>query len=76
MTDSNLTADDFRNWRRRMKWTRDYAAQRLGLSYSTVHNYETGRRADRAKCGVPVVCALAMAAVESGIRPLGGYVKK
>lgn len=76
MIDSNLTADDFREWRRRMKWTRDYAAKRLGISYCSIQNYESGRRSDNYKCVAPLVCALAMAALESGIRPLCGYPKK
>jgi predicted transcriptional regulator len=76
MIDSNLTAEDFLKWRRSMQWTRSYAAQRLGISYSSVQNYESGRRTDHYKCTVPLCIALGMAALRSGIKPLGGYRQK
>lgn len=69
MIDSNLTADDFRHWRIGMKWTRDYAAKRLGISYSSVQNYESGRRSDHYKCTVPLVVSLAMNALKNKIKP-------
>lgn len=74
MKSSNLTADDFLKWRRRMQWTREYAARRLGISYTSVQNYESGKRADKdGKCGIPLIVALGMSACEMGVKPMGGY---
>jgi transcriptional regulator with XRE-family HTH domain len=73
MTPSNLTAIDFLAWRKRMKWTRRFAAKKLGCSYASVQNFESGRRNDGKGCKIGVLVALAMAAVENRIPPLGGY---
>lgn len=76
MIDSNLTPDDFLKWRRGMQWTRGYAAKRLGISYSSIQNYESGKRSDNYKCTVPLVVSLAMSALRTGLKPMGGYPKE
>ncbi|NGN45056.1 helix-turn-helix transcriptional regulator [Mesorhizobium sp. CGMCC 1.15528] len=39
-----MTADDFKEWRRAMGYSREEAAYALGLSKPTIENYESGRR--------------------------------
>ncbi len=54
-----------RQWRRRLGLTQAAGAQEIGVSESTIRNYESGRTEPR------LTERLAMAAVEHRLRPVG-----
>ncbi|WP_287740071.1 hypothetical protein [Diaphorobacter sp.] len=68
-----MTHADFLAWHERMGYTYDTGAAALGVNRSTYANLLAGHRRDS---GTPVVydrrTALACAALEAGLRPLGG----
>jgi predicted transcriptional regulator len=61
--ESEVTAAEFADWRKRMGFNRKAAAEALGLSRNTVQKYEEGVTA------VPLHIALACAALVRGIAP-------
>lgn len=55
-----------------MMWSQEFAAQKLGISMSSVQSYERGRRADKVNpIPIPLTTALAMAAIMGGLGPWG-----
>lgn len=61
-----------------MLWTQEFTAQKLGISYSCIQTYERGTRADKKNedltlipVVIPLVVALAMAALENKLSPWG-----
>jgi DNA-binding XRE family transcriptional regulator len=64
-----MTAQEFRTWRMRMRYTQGEAATALGLSRASVQMYEAGhRRGDTSKPAViPRTVALACGALAHGI---------
>ncbi len=67
-----MTSDDFKIWRSTMGWTQKQAADALGISESSVLNYEAGqRREDRRQVIIPKRVALACAALLAGLKPYG-----
>jgi DNA-binding XRE family transcriptional regulator len=59
---------DFRAWRKRLGLSQVAAAAALGISESSVANYESGfRREDRRPVVIPKVVALACAAIGAGM---------
>lgn len=69
----HMTHVDFVLWHERMGYTYDTGAAALGVNRSPYANLLAGQRRDS---GTPVVydrrTALACAALEAGLRPLGG----
>lgn len=67
-----MNSADFRSWHERMGYTYDTGAAALGVNRSTYANLVTGTRRDS---GTPVTydrrTALACAALEAGITPIG-----
>lgn len=62
-----MTAQEFKLWRDRLGWTQRRAADALGLSLSTVKNYELGRRrGEEEPSAVPRVVELACRFIELG----------
>lgn len=64
------TPDDVRAWRDRLGLTQQQAAVRIGSSRDRVMKFET------EGAPVPLTTALAMAAVEAGLKPLGNRDEK
>lgn len=59
-----------------MRWSRAQASMYLGIGTSTVLLYEKGERFDGGrKVYVPHVVALAAAALEAGLSPIGSGSK-
>lgn len=48
-TPTSPTPEEVRDWRARMGWTLDEAAERLGVDRQTVHRWEAGTRATDAR---------------------------
>jgi len=65
-----MTSEEFRRWRALMGLTQQQAADALGMSKSTIENYEAGKRRDVDQAvEIPKVVALACAALQ---RDVGG----
>ncbi|SFU23291.1 helix-turn-helix transcriptional regulator [Mesorhizobium sp. YR577] len=65
-----MTADDFKEWRRAMGFSREEAAYALGLSKPTIENYESGRRrGSNRPVVIPKPVALACAAIYHCVEP-------
>jgi hypothetical protein len=65
-----MDPEQFREWRTAMTMTQQQAAEALGLSKSTIENYESGKRRDNDQpVEIPKVVALACAALQ---RDVGG----
>lgn len=60
-----LPPEAVRAWRARLAFTQAQAAESIGISWSQMQKLELGTHP------VPVTVALAMAAVEAGLAPLG-----
>jgi transcriptional regulator with XRE-family HTH domain len=74
LSESNLTSDDFRAWRKKLRWTRAFTAKKLGVGPTAVAHYETGYRSDIDRdVKIPLLVALGMAALEQNLKPIGGY---
>lgn len=67
-----MTRDDFQAWHKRRGYTYDSGAEALDVSRATYGNYLSGITASTGK---PMVyshmLALACAALEAGVQPLG-----
>jgi transcriptional regulator with XRE-family HTH domain len=67
-----MTPEDFKAWRKGLKFTQAEAAEALGVSKSSVELYEAGKRRDDGRAvEIPKTVALACAAVAGGIAPWG-----
>lgn len=67
-----MTPDDFKSWRKSLRWTQTEAANALGLSRGSVELYERGSRRDNGQpVEIPKTVALACAAVSAGLKPWG-----
>ncbi|MDE2020173.1 MAG: helix-turn-helix transcriptional regulator [Patescibacteria group bacterium] len=71
MIASRLDPEKFRAWRKKLGWKREETASKLGISLSTVRNYEKGCRTDRDDVIIPLLVAWACAAIDAGLKPLG-----
>lgn len=71
-----MTPEQFLAWREMMGLTRSEAAKRLGLSYSTLENYEKGhRKGEDTPVVIPDSIALACAALALGVERYEGGVE-
>lgn len=68
MKPSSVTAEEFIEWRKSLGMSQSAAANRLGISVSSIFNYELGHR-DERKVYIPVLVALGMSAVKAGLQP-------
>ncbi len=72
MMASKVTPAQFTEWRKYMGWEKGVTAKRLGLGSSAISLYERGARYDDYPFqGIPLVVALAMAALANGLKPYG-----
>jgi len=63
---------DFKAWRKKQGFTQQQAADALGLFRVTIVNYERGSRMDSPnEVKIPLHIALACAAIEAGLKPVG-----
>jgi len=62
----------FRQWREHMGVSQIQAADWLGVTSKTIHNWETGRHPDGSEKEVPKAVALACAALQVGFRDYQG----
>jgi len=67
-----MTKEQFKTWRQKMNFTQQQAADALGLYRLTVANYERGTRLGKGtEIIIPRSIALACAAIEAGLKPVG-----
>jgi len=67
-----MNKENFKTWRKKMGFTQQQAADALGLFRNTITNYERGARAEDGRAVIiPRTVALACAAVEAGLKPVG-----
>jgi len=67
-----MNKEDFKAWRKKMCFTQQQAADALGVYARTITNYERGQRyEDGREVKIPRSIALACAAVEAGLKPVG-----
>ncbi len=63
-----MTPEQFKAWRTRMGFSQSRAAEALGISRSSVINYEAGEhRGDGRPAPIPKTVELACAAIAAGI---------
>jgi len=67
-----MKPEDFKQWRKKMNFTQQQAADALGLSKPTIENYDKGVRGSGDAFQIPHVVALACAALWHKIEPWGG----
>ncbi len=73
MIASKCTAQQFEQWAKRMGWDMTEAAAELGTGISVMYHYRKGSRSDNPKpVVIPKTVALAMAALENKLKPIGG----
>lgn len=70
MTPSNLTPEQFSSWRKSLGMSQAAAAKRLGISLSSVYNYELGKRKD-GDVKIPLLVCLGMSAILNNLQPYG-----
>jgi len=67
-----MTPENFKHWRKKNGLTQQQAADALGLIRLTVTNYERGTRlGSGSEIKIPRTVALACAAIEAGLKPVG-----
>jgi len=67
-----MKPEDFKCWRKKNGLTQQQAADALGLIRITVTNYERGSRlGSGSEIKIPRSIALACAAIEAGLKPIG-----
>jgi len=67
-----MNNEQFKAWRKKMKFTQQQAADALGLSIQAFGNYERGSRyEDGREVKIPRTVALACAAIEARLKPIG-----
>jgi len=67
-----MNNEQFKAWRKKMNLTQQQAADALGLSIQALGNYERGTRYEDGRAVIiPRTVALACAAVEAGLKPVG-----
>lgn len=68
-----MTGTHMREWRQRMGWTQLFAASKMGISVASLQSYESGKRSDKPNpIIIPVVVALAVSALNTGLGPYAG----
>ena len=68
---SDITPLQFKNWRIKLGYSPNMCAKKLGLSVSTIFNYEKGVRLE-GEVKIPLTVALAMSAVMNNLEPYKG----
>jgi len=67
-----MNNEQFKSWRKKMKFTQQQAADALGINNRSVVNYERGKRYDDGRAVIiPRTVALACAAIKAGLEPEG-----
>lgn len=71
MNPSKLTGEEIREWRIATGWSQEEAAAELGISKSSLRNYERGSRPDKddGAVEVPKLLDWALSAVNARLRP-------
>ena len=63
-----MTGKELYDWRRNRGWSRDHAAAVIGVSASTLRNYEDGtRREDGRPVEIPKPIRWTVAAIDAGV---------
>lgn len=70
MTPSQLTPEQFSDWRKGLGMSQAAAAKRLGISLSSVYGYEVGRRKE-GEVRIPLLVCLGMSAISAELKPYG-----
>lgn len=68
---SNITPKQFKKWRMSRGMSLAACAAKLGISPSSVYNYEEGRRSE-GDVKIPVLVAWAMTAIDNNLEPYEG----
>lgn len=77
MNPSNLTGEVIREWRIAAGWSQDEAAEELGISKSSLRNYERGTRPDKSDLvEVPKLLDWALSAIHAKLRPFSEIVAR
>lgn len=71
MKPSGVTSEQFKVWRIGCGLSQAAAARYLGLSHSSIHTYESGKRAE-GEVKIPLLVALGMSAISAGLTPYKG----
>lgn len=74
MTPSSLTPQSFITWRKGLGMSEAAVAKRLGISLSSVYNYEKGQRLEGA-VKIPLLVCLGMSAIKNNLQPYNGEEK-
>lgn len=74
MKPSNLTPEQFIQWRKSLGMSQASASRRLGISHSSIFGYEKGQRME-GEVKIPILVALGMAAIKAGLQPYSGDEK-
>lgn len=65
-----MLPEQFKQWRKEMKFTQAQAADALGLSKATIENYDKGiRREDGREVIIPIIVAFACNALLHKLKP-------
>lgn len=72
MKASDLRQEDFIKWRRSLGMSQKTAANKLGISWSSVVNYERGSREGGRPVSIPVLVSWGMAAISANLQPYKG----
>jgi transcriptional regulator with XRE-family HTH domain len=67
----NMTASQFRSWRKSLGLKQKDAAERLGLKKRMIQYYETGKRDGKA-VAIPTAVSLACFALTQGVKSFDG----
>lgn len=70
MKPSNITSEQFTQWRISLGMSQSAAAARLGISVSSICIYEAGKRKE-GSVNIPYLVALGMAAISANLNPYG-----
>lgn len=77
MNSPKLTGEVIREWRIATGWTQEEAADELGISKSSLRNYERGDRPDKeAPVEVPKLIDWALSAINARLRPFSEIIAK
>jgi len=67
-----MNNEQFKAWRKKLNLTQQQAADALGVYARTITNYERGSRYEDGRAvKIPRSIALACAAIEAGLNPVG-----
>jgi transcriptional regulator with XRE-family HTH domain len=77
MISSDLTGKALRDWRKALNWSQSFAAERLGVCIASYRSYESQKRSDKeSPVEVPMLVSWACAAIQAGLNPYTGKLKK